>query len=122
MVGGTGYGAQTSAINQQPYFSNVGANVLSGLSSAATIGSAPLTSSGQSLFSMLFSDRRLKTDIHRVGESKSGFPIYTFRFKDDPAGTVRMGLMAQDVQRKRPEAVARFPFGLAVDYDKALAA
>ena len=121
LVGGTGYGSQTSSLNTQPYYSNVGANVLSGLSTGAALASMPVTTSGQSLLQYL-SDRRLKTDIHKIGESDSGFPLYTFRYKGESAPVLHMGLMAQDVAKTRPEAVTRTPFGLAVDYAKALAA
>lgn len=46
----------------------------------------------------LFSDRRLKTDIKRIGSTDSGTPIYTYRYVW--GGPVQMGVMAQDV----PEA------------------
>lgn len=49
------------------------------------------------------SDRRLKTDIKRVGELPSGIPVYTFRFigTDD----VHRGVMADEVLPVIPEAV-----------------
>lgn len=51
------------------------------------------------------SDRRLKTDIKRVGELPSGIPVYTFRF----IGTdeVHRGVMADEVLPVIPEAVTR---------------
>lgn len=79
---------------------------------------------GGGLLGSLFSDRRLKQDIKRVGKTKDGTPIYTYRYKagvlsDEPSPVV-MGVMAQEVQRKRPEAVTKLPGGiLAVDYAKA---
>jgi hypothetical protein len=122
LVGGSGYGSSTSNQTTQPYYSNVGSNVLSGASSLASIASTPVTSSGQSLLQWI-SDRALKKDVRRIGESDSGFPLYAFRYKwEDRSEPHHIGLMAQDVQRRRPEAVTRYPFGLAVDYDKALAA
>ena len=66
-----------------------------------------------------FSDRRLKKDIKKVGKTKDGQAIYSYKYKGDD--TPQMGLMAQDVKKKHPEAVITTPSGfLAVDYDKAL--
>jgi hypothetical protein len=42
----------------------------------------------------LFSDERLKTDIRRVGQTDSGQPVYTYRYK--AGGPVMMGVMAQE--------------------------
>lgn len=56
----------------------------------------------------LFSDERLKTDIKKVGrtDKKAGaLPVYTYRYKDDPTNVVRMGVMAQEVAKKKPEAL-----------------
>jgi Chaperone of endosialidase len=59
----------------------------------------------------LFSDRRLKTDIRRVGATDDGVPIYTYRYVW--GGPVHMGVMAQDV----PDAAFVTDSGfLAVDY------
>jgi hypothetical protein len=43
----------------------------------------------------LFSDRRLKTDIRRVGKTDAGVPIYTYRYLGE--GPYHMGVMADDV-------------------------
>lgn len=62
-----------------------------------------------------FSDRRLKDNIKRVGETQDGAPIYTYSYKDDPNGIIHMGVMAQDV----PEARVMDPSGFyRVDYSK----
>lgn len=61
----------------------------------------------------LFSDERLKSDIHRVGTTDGGVPIYTYRYVW--GGPVQMGVMAQDV----PEAAFEDPSGyLKVDYSR----
>jgi hypothetical protein len=65
----------------------------------------------------LFSDRRLKTDIKRVGTLDNGLPVYTFRYKGHPA--IQMGLMAQDVEKVNPDAVSEIHGMKAVDYEKA---
>ena len=61
----------------------------------------------------MFSDRRLKTDIQRVGRTDAGTPIYTYRYAW--GGPVQMGVMAQDV----PEARGGGPSGFwRVDYER----
>lgn len=61
----------------------------------------------------MFSDRRLKTDIVRVGHTDDGVPIYTYRYVW--GSPVQMGVMAQDV----PDAAHMDPSGfLRVDYSR----
>ncbi|GLS21643.1 hypothetical protein GCM10007874_46600 [Labrys miyagiensis] len=63
-----------------------------------------------------WSDRRLKTDIHALGHSPSGLPIYQFRYVW--GGPIYVGVMAQDLLETRPEAVIVTDSGyLMVDYD-----
>ncbi len=62
------------------------------------------------------SDRRVKTDIKRVGVTDGGLPIYTFRFLGDPH--TQMGVMAQDVEKVLPEAVIEIDGIKRVYYDK----
>lgn len=66
-----------------------------------------------------FSDRRLKKDIKKIGKTDDGQNLYSYRYKgsDEP----QIGLMAQEVEKKRPDAVMTAPSGYkAVNYDKAL--
>jgi hypothetical protein len=64
------------------------------------------------------SDIRLKTDIVPAGE-RNGHAWYTYRYVWDDVGTVRGGVMAQDVMQTHPEAVITHPLGfLMVDYSK----
>jgi hypothetical protein len=66
-----------------------------------------------------YSDRRLKTDIRKVGRTEDGQNIYSYRYKGGHG--MHLGLMAQEVERKHPEAVSRDAFGFRrVDYGKAL--
>lgn len=51
-----------------------------------------------------FSDRRLKEDIEQVGELYDGTPVYRFRFKGQK--NLLVGLMADDVEQRHPEAVS----------------
>ena len=64
------------------------------------------------------SDREAKTDIERVGLLDNGLPVYRYRYKE--GGPPQIGLMAQDVAKANPKAVAIDGEGLmAVDYEAA---
>ena len=65
-----------------------------------------------------FSDRRLKRDIKKVGRLDNGLPVYAFRYLNDEV--TRLGVMADEVERVRPEAVHQAGAFKAVDYDKAV--
>ncbi len=63
------------------------------------------------------SDRRVKKDIKKVGETRDGLAVYTYKFKGHP--TTEMGVMAQDVEKVKPDAVKVLPSGIkVVDYSK----
>ena len=68
------------------------------------------------------SDRNAKEDISQVGRLFDGTQVYRFRYKGDPR--FQIGLMAQDIEKRAPEAVGKIGEYLAVDYklatDKAL--
>ena len=56
--------------------------------------------------SLLLSDRRAKTDISEVGKTKDGQRIYSYKYKHEGEdGPVHMGLMAQEVEKRKPNAV-----------------
>lgn len=66
-----------------------------------------------------YSDRRLKTDIHRVGTLDNGLPVYSYRYKGSDAPEI--GVMAHEVKKTNPDAVHRQASGYdAVDYAKAV--
>jgi hypothetical protein len=67
----------------------------------------------------MFSDARLKTDVARVGETDNGFGVYSYRFIGSPE--VHLGLMAQEVEKVRPEAVKEVAGIKLVNYELALA-
>lgn len=54
----------------------------------------------------ILSDARAKEDAQEIGRMADGTPIFRWRYKDDPDGTVHVGPMAQDVERRHPEAVS----------------
>ena len=69
-----------------------------------------------------FSDERLKHDAKRIGETDDGLPIYSYKYNGDDR--TQIGLMAQDVEKKKPEAVGLAPASdghmyKTVDYAKA---
>jgi len=55
------------------------------------------------------SDARLKDDHGVIGKTNSGIPIHKFNYKGE--STPQIGVMAQEVEKKIPEAVARHPSG-----------
>ena len=69
------------------------------------------------LFSL--SDPDAKTDKEKIAETEDGLSIYKFRYKGSPK--MEVGLMADQVAKKRPKAVKRGADGfLRVDYAEAL--
>lgn len=67
----------------------------------------------------MFSDRRLKKNIEKVGKIK-GLNVYEFDYK--AGGPRQMGFMAQEVEKKNPDAVVDVGGFKAVDYGKAVEA
>jgi hypothetical protein len=78
---------------------------------------------GASLLTGLFgklSDVRAKENIEPVGKLDDGQKVYAYNYKGDP--TPEIGLLAQEVEKVRPEAVATGPDGFKrVDYAAATA-
>jgi hypothetical protein len=98
-MGGTTTANQTQTGIQKPaenQFSNLIGDI-SGI--AGTIGSL-----------WPKSDRRAKTDIKDIGRTHDDQKIYSFRFKGSP--THQIGMMADEVEKKTPQAVATDPAGL----------
>lgn len=63
------------------------------------------------------SDRRLKRDVVRLDTRPDGLGVYLFRYLWDAVW--RIGVMAQEVLKVRPDAVVTLPSGYyAVDYAK----
>jgi hypothetical protein len=100
----------------------------SGFTSQATTGTAPsakgnfledatnAAETGMKLYALFGSDERLKTKIKLIGE-ENGHNVYEFAYKTDP-DKLFIGVMAQEVQKKNPDAVETINGYLAVDYDK----
>ena len=64
-----------------------------------------------------FSDRRLKHDIKKIGKTYDGQHIYSYKMHGDDR--THIGLIAQDVEKKHPEATGVSGHYKVVDYGKA---
>jgi hypothetical protein len=66
----------------------------------STLGSIASAAGG---IASIFSDRRLKTDIHKVGDREDGLGVYEFRYRG--ADRTHTGVMADEVAVLRPDAL-----------------
>lgn len=99
--------AQTYAARQQAE-NNKLAQSNSLLNAGASLG-------GTALMAAMLSDERLKENIKPVGKLDNGLTVYEFNYKGD--NTPQIGLIAQEVQKVKPEAVTKTEDGyLAVNY------
>lgn len=64
------------------------------------------------------SDIRLKTNIEAISTSREGFDLYKFQYLSDVNENTYVGVMAQDVISRHPEAIVQNEFGFyMVRYD-----
>lgn len=100
-LGGLLGGYQTQTQKKSPWDA-----ILSGLGSAAGAYAA--------------SERRVKTNINKVGEMLDGLGVYTFNYVwDAPEEPLRGGVMVDEVQELRPWALGPVVDGIqTVDYSK----
>lgn len=99
-------GAQASAARSAGLMGGLGSafgGLMQGAGAAGGLGA---------LFAL--SDKRVKTNIKRVGKTDGGLPVYTYKYKG--SNTTQMGVMAQDVEKKKPNAVKEFGGLKAVNY------
>lgn len=106
-----GAAQRQNIVNAQAANAQAQASYSSGLFGG--IGSA-LGGAAMGYGTYLASDRRLKTDIEKVGKTDAGLPIYTYKYKGD--NKTQMGVMAQDVEKKNPKAVKEIGGFKAVNY------
>jgi hypothetical protein len=108
-------GTQGSQTTETQQAANPLGMALGGLQTLGSLFSAPAggTSAMSGLASMFGggSDRRLKTDITKVGQhAPTGTPIYAYRYKGDPKSYPKVvGPMAEDVKKFAPGAVRKIP-------------
>lgn len=74
---------------------SIGGSLLSG-GASTDLGAGGVITGGAS-------DIRLKENIRRVGLTSSGFPVYAFNFKE--SDQTQLGVMAQEVEKTRPDLV-----------------
>lgn len=113
----TGQAGQTGiglASVRTPGATGVGSRT-SGRTSGFGIGELGQAAGGLGMAMTAFSDRRLKTNVAKVGEDARGIGIYEY----DKLGRRKRGVMADEVERISPEAVSLHPSGYkVVDYRK----
>lgn len=67
----------------------------------------------------LFSDTRLKSNVKLVGQLHNGLGVYSYYYTDDPFKRTHIGVLAQEVEQHRPEAVGETLGFKTVDYELA---
>ena len=92
------------------------ANIAEG--TGALSGSTTTSTQPMGLFGNL-SDERAKENIEPIGKTFDGQNIYKFNYKGEP--NAQVGLIAQDVEKRNPNAVHEQGGLKYVDYDKATA-
>lgn len=68
---------------------------------------------------ILSSDRRLKTNVRKIGQTRGGVNVYRYRYFWENRD--RVGVMAQEVAKIIPDAIVKLGEWLGVDYRKVLA-
>ncbi len=111
---------QMQAYQQQQQANNALMGGLFGLGGSVLGGAAR----NPSLFGLagtaaLGSDIRMKENIRHIGHTNDGQRLYSFNYIGDTQHQI--GLMAQEVEKIRPDAVIEFEGLKYVDYAKALA-
>lgn len=118
-MGGQSSGTSTGTTTQQ---TSPTSNILGGLiGGAGLLGGTGAFGSAGWMAPLLMSDERTKEDIAPVGILNDGSNVYSFKYRGDPARRTHIGLMAQEVERQTPEAVAEVGGVKFVDYDRATA-
>lgn len=95
---------------------NYHANMQSGDTFGGVLGGLGGAAAGLAKLGV-FSDRRLKSDVQRIGvDERTGLPLYEFAYTAEP-GRRYVGVMADEVQERFPEAVTVDGSGfMRVDY------
>lgn len=116
-------GGQTSGVSggTSTTATNPLSNIIGGVAgTAGLIGGTQGFGANGWLTSLLSSDKRLKKDIHKVGELPDSTPVHTFKWKggDDKK---HIGFIAQEVEKHHPDAVHNVGGIKRVEYGKVLA-
>jgi hypothetical protein len=109
-----GAAQRQNIVNAQAANAQAQASYSSGLFSGLGGIAQGVGSAAAAAIPFMMSDKRLKTDIEKVGKTNAGLPIYTYKYKGD--NKTQMGVMAQDVEKKTPKAVKEVGGFKAVNY------
>lgn len=107
-ISSTPYDKQKTEITEKP--DNSGWGILGGLAGTGIKAGAS---------ALMLSDRRAKENIKKVGKLADGQPVYRYNYLDDP--TPQLGLIAQEVKKRKPNAVVKINGINFVDYAAATA-
>jgi len=90
-----------NVLNAQASYANAVAGQDSGLGGIGAI------MGGAASMYTAFSDRRLKKEVELVGQDEgTGLNLYEYQYKDDPQQRRYVGVMADEVQERFPDAVS----------------
>ncbi len=125
ILGMGGFGDTTGKTVETGSAPSVAAQWLQGLTGGAGVANSLFgaakggTSAATGIMSMLslLSDRRAKEDIEAIGKTFDDQTIYRYRYKGSPV--VHIGLIAQEVLERTPEAITEIDELLHVNYDLA---
>ena len=87
---------------------------LAGYNANTSQSNSMLGAGASILAAFLMSDRRTKENIEKIGKTDDGLNIYRYNYKG--LMTPMIGVMAQEVEKERPEAVEEFDGIKYVDY------
>lgn len=117
-LGSQGTSTTKSSANPVQQAIGIGTSLLGGLGKSGglssifggggqSVGAAASGLGSLSSLAALFSDERLKKNIKKVGKLDNGLPVYSYGMKS--GGPMQIGLLAQDVEKKMPDAVMTDP-------------
>jgi hypothetical protein len=106
-----GYGTTTQP---QSLLSNILGGVAGAAGLSSLLGGGGAAGASSLLPLLALSDEREKTDIKQVGMLNDGQPVHRFRYKGSPK--MQIGLLAQQVEKKMPDAVHTVGGRKMVDY------
>lgn len=82
----------------------------------SVLGAVGSAASGLGSMGVMFSDKRMKSDVETVGKDRSGRRLVSYRYKGEPENMRRIGHIAQEVRKTDPDAVIQVGDRLAIDY------
>jgi hypothetical protein len=106
LISAIGAGAQIPYTGSSNLANSLGALFNGGTSNSTQYSPNPIwgaVGAGLGAAGSVFSDRRLKTNITKVGEFPDGLGIYEFAYRSDPKQMFK-GVMADEVKQLRPQA------------------